>query len=405
MPTYPADPTAAPEPPESDPVNPTAHAPGGPPAIAPAEAPASASEAAPAEALAATPEPPVIPVETPKLPEPLPFRFHGDEREYFRLWIVNTLLTLLSLGLFAAWAKVRKRRYFRGNTEFMGHRFDYLADPRRILLGNLIVAVLFLAYAVVGEVYAPVRFTALGLALLLLPWIVVRSLAFNAHNTTYRGLRFYFRQTYAIAAYTYLIQALLTVLSLGLYYPAWVRNRRQFIVGNHRLGGAYFHLKAPAGRFYASYLIAGCLVLGAGILGGFVTTALQSGSGGRVESLAELIPFFLIYGAMFFLAKHYLYARLFNHVWNHTRLDDHRFLAAMPVGGWLNLQLRNLAAILLSAGLLYPWAAVRSARYALGCLQLAPSGVPLERIERLGRQQGSAIGETAGEFIGLDLGL
>ena len=34
---------------------------------------------------------------------------------------------------------MRKRRYLRGNTELLGHRFDYTADPRRILVGNAIV--------------------------------------------------------------------------------------------------------------------------------------------------------------------------------------------------------------------------------------------------------------------------
>lgn len=353
----------------------------------------------------ATLEPPLIAVESPKAPEPEPFRFHGDEREYFRIWIVNTLLTLVTFGIFAAWAKVRKRRYFRGSSEFMGHRFDYRADPRRILLGNVLVAVLFLAYAVVGEVYLPVRLGAIALAVLLLPWIVIRSLAFNAHNTTYRGLRFYFRQTYAIATYTYLIQALLVMLSLGLLYPRWMRNRRQFVVGNHRLGGAYFHFDAPAGTFYAAYIVGGALIFGAAILGGFLTAALQAGSGNKVAALTDLLPFLLIYATMFFISRHYIYARLFNHVWNHTRLDDHRFRATLSVGGWLSLQLKNLVAIIGTAGLFYPYASIRSARYALGHLHLVPVGKPIASIEKLGRQDGSALGETAGEFIGLDLGL
>ena len=37
------------------------------------------------------------------------FRFHGNGAEYFRIWIVNFLLTLLTLGVYSAWAKVRKK--------------------------------------------------------------------------------------------------------------------------------------------------------------------------------------------------------------------------------------------------------------------------------------------------------
>lgn len=46
----------------------------------------------------------------------LPFRFTGTARQYFGIWIVNLLLTLLTLGVYAARAKVRTKRYFYGNT-------------------------------------------------------------------------------------------------------------------------------------------------------------------------------------------------------------------------------------------------------------------------------------------------
>jgi len=98
----------------------------------------------------------------PPLVQPQPFVFHGTTREYFRIWIVNTLLTLLTLGVFFAWAKVRKRRYLRGCCELMGHRFDYRADPRRILLGNVIAVTLFFAYSVFGAVYPAVQLGTLG---------------------------------------------------------------------------------------------------------------------------------------------------------------------------------------------------------------------------------------------------
>ena len=39
-----------------------------------------------------------------------PMRFTGIGWEYFRIWVVNMLLTLLTLGIYSAWAKVRKAR-------------------------------------------------------------------------------------------------------------------------------------------------------------------------------------------------------------------------------------------------------------------------------------------------------
>jgi uncharacterized membrane protein YjgN (DUF898 family) len=333
-----------------------------------------------------------------------PFVFHGEAREYFRIWIVNTLLTLLSFGLYAAWAKVRKRRYLRGSTELMGHRFDYLADPRRILIGNVMVVAMFLAYMVAGEVYPAVRLGALLVGLLMLPWVVVRSLAFNAHNTAYRGMRFHSRQTYGMAAMTYLGQWLVIVLTLGLYYPAWVRNRKEFTITSHRLGDAFFRFESKSGPFYSAYFLSGLVTFGAAMIAIFAVALFTIGDTGRPPTPVQLIPAFAVYGLAFYFSKHFIYARLFNHIWNQTTLDNHRFIATLPVGGWLRLQFGNLGAMIVSCGLLYPWTVIRSTRFALNHLRFQPDR-PIEKISRLGRAEGSAVGDTAAEFVGLDFGL
>jgi len=233
--------------------------------------------------------PPVIGMERTR--ESHPFVFHGETREYFRIWIVNTLLTLLTLGLYAAWAKVRKRRYLRGNTEPMGHRFDYVADPRRILAGNVLVALMFLAYMIVGEVYPMVRIGALVVGLALLPWVVVRSLAFNAHNTVYRGMRFYSRQTYGMAALTYIGQWFIILITAGLYYPAWVRNRKEFTITSHRLGDAFFRFESKSGPFYSAYFFSGLVVFGVAMIGALLTGLIIGGNGGRPPTPLQMTPF------------------------------------------------------------------------------------------------------------------
>ena len=64
--------------------------------------------------------------------------FTGTAAEYFRIWIVNLFFTLATLGIYSAWAKVRKRRYFYGSTRLDGDSFDYFASPKAILNGRII---------------------------------------------------------------------------------------------------------------------------------------------------------------------------------------------------------------------------------------------------------------------------
>ncbi len=41
----------------------------------------------------------------------LPVEFKGNGFEYFQIWIVNIVLTIVTLGIYSAWATVRNKRY------------------------------------------------------------------------------------------------------------------------------------------------------------------------------------------------------------------------------------------------------------------------------------------------------
>ena len=55
--------------------------------------------------------------------------FTGRAGDYFRIWIVNLLLTLVTMGLWSPWAKVRKRRYFYGHSWLANANFEYHGNP------------------------------------------------------------------------------------------------------------------------------------------------------------------------------------------------------------------------------------------------------------------------------------
>ncbi|HZR68833.1 MAG TPA: DUF898 family protein, partial [Burkholderiales bacterium] len=84
--------------------------------------------------------------------------FTASASEYFRIWVVNLLFTLLTAGIYSAWAKVRKKRYFYGSTKFDGATFDYFASPRAILNGRIIAFAVFVVYALAGDLYPQSHF-------------------------------------------------------------------------------------------------------------------------------------------------------------------------------------------------------------------------------------------------------
>jgi uncharacterized membrane protein YjgN (DUF898 family) len=145
------------------------------------------------------------------------FVFHGTGREYFKIWIVNLVLTIATLGIYAAWAKVRTRKYFYQSTELSGNRFDYHGDPKAILKGNSIVAAIALSYVISGT-YAPELSAFIMLSVIcLMPFFVVSSLRFHLANCSYRGLRFSFNGNVK-TAYGKLAVAILMSLSCFLVF-------------------------------------------------------------------------------------------------------------------------------------------------------------------------------------------
>lgn len=113
-----------------------------------------------------------------KGPEPwLRLEFRGQGSEYFRVWIVNVLLSVVTLGIYSAWATVRNRRYFCGNTFLDDSHFDFHGDPRAILVGRVIAIFLLAGYAGGGYLHPAAPAVTLLLIAVMMPWLIVRSCA------------------------------------------------------------------------------------------------------------------------------------------------------------------------------------------------------------------------------------
>ena len=98
-----------------------------------------------------------------------PFSYTGVTSEYFRIWIVSLCLTVLTLGIYSAWAKVRKRRYLYRSTHLADGSFDYHADPVVILKGRLIAVAALLCYVAAGY-FAPGVDALIMLVIVVTAW-------------------------------------------------------------------------------------------------------------------------------------------------------------------------------------------------------------------------------------------
>jgi uncharacterized membrane protein YjgN (DUF898 family) len=319
-----------------------------------------------------------------------PFEFTGTGSEYFRVWIVNILLSIVTLGVYSAWAKVRRKQYFYGNTVVMDTAFDYLGDPLKILKGRLIVGGALVAGGA-ATFFFPLSQAVFTLVLAALsPWLIVRSLMFNARNSAWRNIRFGFKGSTWEAVKAYALWPALALVTLGMLSPYVYCRQKKFLVENSSYGRTSFAF-AATGRDYYRILMTASL---AGVLG----VAVLAGAALVFAPLAILaVP-------IYFYLYAYMTVKTGNLLYNSSRMGRHRLESTMQVGSYLMLVFTNTLATALTFGFFHPWAKVRTVRYKTGHLTLVASG-DVDAFVADEQQSVGAVGDASGDFFDFDLGI
>ncbi|HEY8607379.1 MAG TPA: YjgN family protein [Noviherbaspirillum sp.] len=405
-----------------------------------AEAAEQAAAAPKGRALPAGVRVPAPAVEDPEAgPRTLRFEFTGSGSEYFRIWVVNLLLTLLTFGVYSAWAKVRRLQYFYRNTRLDGAVFDFHGSPGAILRGRILALALVAAYKIAYDISMPAAVVVALLLAAVTPWLLARAFRFRLANSSYRGVRFRFRgtagQAYArlilfpvilavtgllawslIASFqsnpgvgVILLAGILPLAVLAGTVPLAHYSLKRYQHEQSDFGQTAFFFHARAASFFAIYGKAvGCFFLGAipagifGLLTGKVYALLLTTALGWL--------FALLYGllsayAFYLFVRPYLEARIQNLVWNNTELGLHRFESNASARRLFWIHASNLVFITLSFGLYKPFATIRLLRYRVGSMALVAAESLDDFQSDHGVDRAGAAGQEAGDLFDLDIGL
>lgn len=303
-------------------------------------------------------------------PKTLPFSFTGKGGEYFKIWIVNIFLNILTLGIYSAWAKVRTHRWFYAHTQVDGQAFMYLAEPKQLLKGHLIAWVAFVTY-VLSIQFLPLLGGALLMVLIIAsPWLMVASLRFNARMSAFRGIRFDFTGSVSEAYKVYLWWPMLLVPTLGLILPYLSYRSTGFALNHMRYGNTEVRFEGDLKSFQKVYLKAFAWLLVPLALGAAVYLLRESSP--VLALLALSAAPLVVYAVMLFVGG-YLTAHLRNLTYNNSRIGPVHFDSRLHAGRLIWLFISNVFLIVITLGLFYPWARVRLARYNAAQLSLHTS--------------------------------
>lgn len=289
-------------------------------------------------------------------------KFTGQSGEYFKLWFVNMFLSIITLGIYSAWAKVRDTQYMYGHTSIDNNSFRFLATPMQILKGRIVAVIVFILYLVLSRINPALSIImALGF-LVALPWLIIQGLKFTMRMTAYRNVRFSFEGTYGGVIVHFVLLPILGAITLYLAMPWVAQQIQQYIHNNITYGGKHFEQKSSAGQYYIAALFSiGIALLGGAILAGVSGATIASAASGPSIGLVFVgMGAFALFGIVAAVYN----AIIYNHLMKTLEIENvASFDANMKTIPFAVLVLTNILLIIITFGLAIPVVKIRTARY------------------------------------------
>ncbi len=343
-----------------------------------------------------------------------PIKFSGTGKEFFGIWMSNLFLSIITLGIYSAWAKVRQQKYFYGNTTIHGESLVYHASGLQILVGRMIALLLFSVYIFVSELNLTLNLLSIVGLTLVLPFIINQTLRFRARMTSWHNVHFKWHGTYWQSLQAFVLYPLLGVFSFGLLLPIAVRQLNKYLANTLSLGNIYFSAQFTYRIFYGLFgrtiliFIPAILILYM-LISPFFTQILSGDEAVPAQSTDFFLQIYVVGLVAAFFA--YLIVRPAYTAWarniffNALKLGDvAHFSAHLSARRYSWIIVSNFFILIGTFFLATPWTQIRHYKYLCDKTEVT---LDPEQINLRGKEdaENSAIAEEFSLFQDIDIGL
>ena len=326
-------------------------------------------------------------------------KFNGNTKNYFGIWISNIFLTIITIGIFSAWAKVRRICFFYENTSFIKDNFNYHATGLQILKGRLIVVLAIIAIGLISSINENIYWITYILFLAVLPYAFNKSMQFNLRMTSFRNIRFNWTGNYKGNFLVLIIFPFLSILSFGLMIPYSARAIRQYYFNNITFGKSKFLTTSNIKPYFIALLLSLIplifIIFLFAIFGLTENTLTPSNTPSLTASFIPLILILIFITCIFPIFKTLTRNIVINNLTLDTKISFKSSLDAKKIV-WIGLS--NFLVIIFSFGLMYPWAVIRMYKYLCTNTSIQ-SKVDLDKFVSEEKKKISSTGE---EFVDFD---
>ncbi|MBA34352.1 MAG: hypothetical protein CMI14_02830 [Oleispira sp.] len=327
-------------------------------------------------------------------------KFTGKSGEYFKLWFVNMFLSIVTLGIYSAWAKVRDAQYLYGHTQVDGQSFRFLATPMQILKGRIVAVIVFALYMILSQINPIIGLImALGF-IVAMPWLIIQGLKFTMRMTAYRNVRFSFEGTYGGVIVHFLLLPIIGLVTFYLAMPWVLQQIHKYINSNITYGGKHFEQNSSASQYYIAALITvGIALIGAALVIGAFGMPMAPTEENPASLFLPMVLFIIIMNIAAAVFQSFIY----NHLMETLSIDDVvSFKADMKPIAFAVLMLTNILLLIVTLGLAIPVVKIRTARYIASVTQVTIKP-GIDKLVNTIEGSDSAFGEEAAGLFDTDM--
>lgn len=304
-------------------------------------------------------------------------QYHGKGFDYFKIVIVNNILTIITLGLYYPWAKAAELKYLYSQTSLQGSRFIFSGTGKEMFKGFIKAFGIFVLLYALSFLALKMQYPTLGATILysgiflLTPFAIHGSYKYRMSRSSWRGIRFGYRGDLKELVKIMFKGYIFSIFTLGIYGFWFGVNLRKYILGNIRFGDMKLSWNGGVREFIKIFL-KGYLLL-------FVT--------------------FGIY--IFWFEKN-----LMNFYINHLEIKDKNnqkinFKSNIRGSKWLLLSITNILIILFTLGVGYAWAVSRTLNFIIANIELT-GNIDLDNIQQTEQEYKDAMGEDTADALDMD---
>ncbi|MEQ8735140.1 MAG: DUF898 family protein [Rhodospirillaceae bacterium] len=195
----------------------------------------------------------------------IPLSYDGSLGRVYGIWLLNLILTIVTLGIYIFWGKTRMRRYVAGGFKLLGDRFAYTGTGKELFLGFLKVMPFIIVLYAPLVLYSPEVYPITNLLFVVYYFLflvaIYAALRYRLSRTTWRGIRG--RLTGSAFKYGAIGMGvgILNVLTLGIFIAKGDQILMRYKMSNVWFGNTQGVFIGTTGQLWKSHLITLVLAL------------------------------------------------------------------------------------------------------------------------------------------------